>query len=127
MWDMWISLVVVAPEGRRYALHGLPWRRELPILGRSRSAGQPGDEPFTPNGPGDPRMQRDGSAFAGSGFHVAIVGGGICGAAAAWDAAQRGFLVALLEGASPQRRVREVDKMDEASMEKWEAASRDCG
>src|SRR6266508_4849390 len=42
-------------------------------------------------------MQRDPSALVGSEFDVAIIGGGICGAAAAWDAAQRGLSVALLE------------------------------
>ncbi|MEO7136814.1 MAG: glycerol-3-phosphate dehydrogenase/oxidase [Gemmatimonadales bacterium] len=42
-------------------------------------------------------MQRDLSALAGLEFDVAVVGGGICGAAAAWDAAQRGLSVALLE------------------------------
>jgi glycerol-3-phosphate dehydrogenase len=42
-------------------------------------------------------MQRDPSALTGSEFDVAIIGGGICGAAAAWDAAQRGLSVALLE------------------------------
>jgi glycerol-3-phosphate dehydrogenase len=42
-------------------------------------------------------MQRDLSGLAGMEFDVAIVGGGICGAAAAWDAAQRGLSVALLE------------------------------
>ena len=42
-------------------------------------------------------MQRELSALAGLEFDVAVVGGGICGAAAAWDAAQRGLSVALLE------------------------------
>ena len=42
-------------------------------------------------------MQRDLSALAGLEFDVVVVGGGICGAAAAWDAAQRGLSVALLE------------------------------
>jgi glycerol-3-phosphate dehydrogenase len=42
-------------------------------------------------------MRRDPSALAGSEFDVAIIGGGICGAAAAWDATQRGLSVALLE------------------------------
>jgi glycerol-3-phosphate dehydrogenase len=42
-------------------------------------------------------MQRDLAALAGREFDVAVVGGGICGAAAAWDAAQRGLSVALLE------------------------------
>ncbi|HET9465582.1 MAG TPA: glycerol-3-phosphate dehydrogenase/oxidase [Gemmatimonadales bacterium] len=42
-------------------------------------------------------MQRDLSALGGLEFDVAVVGGGICGAAVAWDAAQRGLSVALLE------------------------------
>jgi glycerol-3-phosphate dehydrogenase len=42
-------------------------------------------------------MQRDPSALAAMEFDVVVVGGGICGAAAAWDAAQRGLSVALLE------------------------------
>jgi glycerol-3-phosphate dehydrogenase len=42
-------------------------------------------------------MQRDLSALSGLEFDVVVVGGGICGAAAAWDAAQRGLSVALLE------------------------------
>jgi glycerol-3-phosphate dehydrogenase len=45
----------------------------------------------------DSAMGRDLSALARLEFDVAIVGGGICGAAAAWDAAQRGLSVALLE------------------------------
>ena len=42
-------------------------------------------------------MRRDLSALAGTEFDLAIVGGGVCGAAAAWDAAQRGLAVALVE------------------------------
>ena len=42
-------------------------------------------------------MRRDLSALATGDFDVVVVGGGICGAAAAWDAAQRGLSVALLE------------------------------
>ncbi|HEX6103979.1 MAG TPA: glycerol-3-phosphate dehydrogenase/oxidase [Gemmatimonadales bacterium] len=42
-------------------------------------------------------MRRDLSHLAAADFDVVVVGGGICGAAAAWDAAQRGLSVALLE------------------------------
>lgn len=42
-------------------------------------------------------MRRDLSALATGDFDVLVVGGGICGAAAAWDAAQRGLSVALVE------------------------------
>ncbi|HEU5039305.1 MAG TPA: glycerol-3-phosphate dehydrogenase/oxidase [Gemmatimonadales bacterium] len=42
-------------------------------------------------------MRRDLSHLATGDFDVVVVGGGICGAAAAWDAAQRGLSVALLE------------------------------
>ena len=42
-------------------------------------------------------MRRDLSHLATGNFDVVVVGGGICGAAAAWDAAQRGLSVALLE------------------------------
>ena len=42
-------------------------------------------------------MRRDLSALAGGEFDLVVVGGGICGAAVAWDAAARGLAVALLE------------------------------
>jgi glycerol-3-phosphate dehydrogenase len=42
-------------------------------------------------------MQRDLSALARDGFDLVVVGGGIFGAAAALDAAQRGLSVALIE------------------------------
>ncbi len=42
-------------------------------------------------------MRRDLSHLATSDFDLVVVGGGICGAATAWDAAQRGLSVALLE------------------------------
>jgi glycerol-3-phosphate dehydrogenase len=42
-------------------------------------------------------MQRKLGELAGREFDLVIVGGGICGAAAAWDATQRGLSVALLE------------------------------
>jgi glycerol-3-phosphate dehydrogenase len=42
-------------------------------------------------------MRRDLSHLSTADFDVVVVGGGICGAAAAWDAAQRGLSVALLE------------------------------
>ena len=42
-------------------------------------------------------MRRDLPALAGPEFDVVVVGGGICGAAIAWDAAQRGLSVALVE------------------------------
>jgi glycerol-3-phosphate dehydrogenase len=42
-------------------------------------------------------MRRDLSVLAGTEFDVVVVGGGVCGAAAAWDAAQRGLAVALVE------------------------------
>ena len=42
-------------------------------------------------------MARALAALAGTEFDVVVVGGGITGAAAAWDAAQRGLSVALLE------------------------------
>jgi len=44
-------------------------------------------------------MRRDFAALSAAEFDVAVVGGGICGAAAAWDAAQRGLRVALVERA----------------------------
>ena len=44
-------------------------------------------------------MRRDLSHLATADFDVVVIGGGICGAAAAWDAAQRGLSVALLERA----------------------------
>ena len=42
-------------------------------------------------------MRRDLPALTGPEFDVVVVGGGICGAAIAWDAAQRGLSVALVE------------------------------
>lgn len=42
-------------------------------------------------------MPRDLSALAAVDFDVVVVGGGVCGAATAWDAAQRGLAVALVE------------------------------
>jgi glycerol-3-phosphate dehydrogenase len=42
-------------------------------------------------------VTRDPAALASRAFDVIVVGGGICGAAIAWDAAQRGLSVALLE------------------------------
>ncbi|HEY9507055.1 MAG TPA: glycerol-3-phosphate dehydrogenase/oxidase [Gemmatimonadales bacterium] len=42
-------------------------------------------------------MGRSLAALAGTEFDVVVVGGGITGAATAWDAAQRGLSVALLE------------------------------
>jgi len=42
-------------------------------------------------------MNRDPAALTAQSFDVVVVGGGICGAAIAWDAAQRGLSVALLE------------------------------
>jgi glycerol-3-phosphate dehydrogenase len=42
-------------------------------------------------------MRRDLPALAGPEFDAVVVGGGICGAAIAWDAAQRGLSVALVE------------------------------
>jgi glycerol-3-phosphate dehydrogenase len=42
-------------------------------------------------------MKRDLGALSGREHDLAIIGGGIYGAAAAWDAAQRGLRVALLE------------------------------
>jgi glycerol-3-phosphate dehydrogenase len=42
-------------------------------------------------------MQRDLAALTGREFDLLVVGGGIVGAAIAWDAAQRGLSVALVE------------------------------
>ena len=42
-------------------------------------------------------MRRDLGALAAREHDLLIVGGGIHGAAAAWDAAQRGLAVALVE------------------------------
>src|SRR4029078_7882981 len=42
-------------------------------------------------------MKRDLAAFSGRTFDLLVVGGGIVGAAAAWDAALRGLRVALVE------------------------------
>jgi glycerol-3-phosphate dehydrogenase len=42
-------------------------------------------------------MPRDLAALAGAEFDLLVVGGGICGAAIAWDAAQRGLSVALVD------------------------------
>ena len=42
-------------------------------------------------------MSRNLSALADDTFDVVVVGGGVCGAATAWDAAQRGLSVALVE------------------------------
>jgi len=44
-------------------------------------------------------MQRKLEQLTGREFDLVIVGGGICGAAAAWDATQRGLSVALLDRA----------------------------
>ncbi len=44
-------------------------------------------------------MRRNVSALAGKEYDLVIVGGGIFGACAAWDAAQRGLSVALVERA----------------------------
>lgn len=41
--------------------------------------------------------RRDLPALADTAFDVVVVGGGVCGAAVAWDAAQRGLTVALVE------------------------------
>jgi glycerol-3-phosphate dehydrogenase len=46
-----------------------------------------------------PALRRDLGALAGREHDVLVVGGGIYGAAAAWDAAQRGLRVALAEKA----------------------------
>jgi len=43
------------------------------------------------------RLQRDLDALAGRRFDLVVIGGGIFGACAAWDAALRGLEVALLE------------------------------
>lgn len=42
-------------------------------------------------------MKRDLAALASRRLDLLVVGGGICGAAAAWDAAQRGLAVGLVE------------------------------
>ena len=42
-------------------------------------------------------MRRDLTALVGRTFDVVVVGGGVSGAAIAWDAAQRGLSVALVE------------------------------
>jgi glycerol-3-phosphate dehydrogenase len=42
-------------------------------------------------------MQRDTSQLSGSEYDLVIIGGGIYGACVAWDAAQRGLSVALIE------------------------------
>ncbi|HEX6616947.1 MAG TPA: glycerol-3-phosphate dehydrogenase/oxidase [Gemmatimonadales bacterium] len=42
-------------------------------------------------------MHRDLSSLARAEFDLVVIGGGICGAAVAWDAAQRGLAVALVE------------------------------
>ncbi|MEZ5934979.1 MAG: FAD-dependent oxidoreductase [Alphaproteobacteria bacterium] len=42
-------------------------------------------------------MQRDLRSLADSTFDLVVIGGGVFGAAAAWDAAQRGLSVALIE------------------------------
>lgn len=42
-------------------------------------------------------MKRDVAGLTAKGFDVCVVGGGIFGACAAWDAAQRGLSVALIE------------------------------
>jgi glycerol-3-phosphate dehydrogenase len=42
-------------------------------------------------------MRRDLTALSSAEFDLLVVGGGICGAAIAWDAAQRGLSVALVE------------------------------
>ncbi len=42
-------------------------------------------------------MRRDLTHLSGGDFDIVVVGGGICGAATAWDAAQRGLSVALVE------------------------------
>lgn len=46
-------------------------------------------------------MQRDTESLAHGGFDVVIVGAGITGAFAAWDAAQRGLRTALIDRADP--------------------------
>lgn len=49
--------------------------------------------PFT----GPSTMHRDLTALADTTFDVLVIGGGVVGACAAWDAAQRGLRVALVE------------------------------
>lgn len=44
-----------------------------------------------------PSVKRDLGALTAREHDVLVIGGGICGVAAAWDAAQRGLTVALLE------------------------------
>src|SRR4051812_50163712 len=44
-------------------------------------------------------MKRDVGALEGKTFDLLVVGGGILGATTAWDAAQRGLSVALIEAA----------------------------
>ena len=54
-----------------------------------------------PRGPGAivPAVKRDLASLANREHDLLVVGGGIHGAAAAWDAAQRGLSVALVEAA----------------------------
>ena len=42
-------------------------------------------------------MQRNLAALADTAFDLLVIGGGIYGAAAAWDATQRGLSVALVD------------------------------
>ncbi|MEL6965066.1 MAG: FAD-dependent oxidoreductase, partial [Pseudomonadota bacterium] len=44
-------------------------------------------------------MRRDLKALADSKFDLVVIGGGVFGAAAAWEAVQRGLSVALIERA----------------------------
>src|SRR5262249_40921702 len=86
-----------ARSTRSRSAHGSPWTRARPRSGSSLGCA-PCHDPDRPGAIVGRSMKRDIAALDASGPDLLVIGGGIYGAAAAWDAAQRGLRVALVEG-----------------------------